>query len=98
MAITLSNKGVLNAPGQPFKIYKLVITLDGTATSAALQHGLSEVPLYYQASLGGSSTTYISKVIANSTSASTAIDVTWSAAGTDTNTLFLHAYIYNQGA
>lgn len=97
MAITLRNAGVINGPGAPFRIYKLILTLDGTATSASLQHGLPEVPLYYQLGLGGTSTTYVSKCVANSTSATSAIDVTISGAGTDTHTLFLHAYIWNQG-
>lgn len=97
MALALSNAGVVNGPGAPFRIYKLILTLDGTATSASLAHGLPAVPLYYQQALGGSSTVYVSKLIANSTSATSAVDITVSGAGSDTNTVFIHAYIWNQG-
>lgn len=97
MAITLRNAGVINGPGQSFRIYKLILTLDGTATSASLAHGLPEVPLYYQNSLGGTGTAYVSKCVANSTSASTVADITVSGAGSNADTLFLHAYIWNQG-
>ena len=96
MALTLANKGVINGPGSPFRIYKLVLTLDGTATSGALAHGLPAVPLYYQQALGGTTTVYCSKLIANATSATTVADITISGAGTDTQTLFLHAYIWDQ--
>lgn len=98
MAITLRNAGVINGPGAPFRIYKLILTLDGTATSGALEHGLPEVPLYYQLALGGTSTTYVSKCVANSTSASTVADITVSGAGSNADTLFLNAYIWNQGS
>lgn len=99
MALTLSNAGIANAPGDPFRIYKLIVTLDGTATTGSLAHGCPEAPLFYQNALGGSSTSIrASKVVANSSSASTVADITVSGAGTLNNTIHVLAFVFNQGS
>lgn len=97
MALALQNFGCLTGSAQPFRIYKLVVTLDGSATTGSLQHGCPEAPAFYTSALGGTTTVYASKAIANSTSATSAVDLTISGAGTNTHTLFLMAYIFNQG-
>jgi len=97
MAITLQNQGCVTGGAQPHRIYKLVLTLDGSATTGSLAHLCPAVPAYYQNALGGTATVYVSKAVANSSSASTVADITVSGAGSNAQTLFLLAYVFNQG-
>lgn len=99
MAVTLSNKGLISNAAQPVRIYKLSIVLDATATTAALAHGCPEAPVYfYNANTGTSAAVSILKAVANSSSATTVTDFTLSGAGTNAQTVEVHAYIFNQGS
>jgi hypothetical protein len=97
MAITLQNQGNVTGGAFPNRIYKLVLTLDGSATTGSLAHLCPAAPVYYQNALGGTGTAYVSKAVANSGSATTVADITVSSAGSNAQTLFLLAYIFNQG-
>lgn len=105
MALSLLNRGILD-PGQPFQIYRLEITLDGSATTGALQSGLpsGSYPLYFQNALGmlntaaaSPSIVTVTKVIKNSSSPNTALDITVSGAGTSGEKVTLFAVYANQG-
>jgi hypothetical protein len=105
MALTLTNQGVYVAPGFPFQVYRLEITLDGSATSGALQSGLpsGRYPLYFQNVLGildtaaaSPSVVTVTKVIKNATSPNTALDITVSGAGTSLEKVNIFAVYASQ--
>ncbi len=92
MALTVGAAKQLN-PGQPTRRYIVPVVLDGTNTTlVGLAHGISGAPGApdrLAPCLGGSSVVTFTKVIPNASNPATQIDVTVSAAGTNTQTVFL---------
>ncbi len=93
MALTVGVVKPLN-PGTPTRRFIVPLILDGSSlTAAGLAHGVPGTPPGAPDSitpqLGGTSTVYISKAVPTSTALGTQLDVTISASGTASQTIFL---------
>lgn len=92
MALTVGVVKPLN-PGTPTRRFLVPIILDGAATTATgLAHGITGAPGAPDricANLGGSSVVTFTKVIPTAANPATQLDVTVSAVGTNTQTVFL---------